>query len=168
MINLRFKKGYTVLKQITDIIDSLKDDTDYVLKIKQYRKKRSNNANKYMWALCGKLSDVLNISSVEIYQTAIKEIGLYRDVELSEEIAKFQRSGWELIGLGWFSEQIDYAENGNDVIIRFYYGSSVYNSKQMARLIDYIVNECKQQDIETATPEELARLCEDWHPEVVR
>lgn len=43
-----------------------------------------------------------------------------------------------------------------------YYGSSVYDKAQMARLIDIVVDECKEQGIETMTPEELARLTEEW------
>ena len=41
-----------------------------------------------------------------------------------------------------------------------YYGSSTYDSKQMARLIDNIVQDCKAVGVETATPQELARLKE--------
>jgi hypothetical protein len=41
-------------------------------------------------------------------------------------------------------------------------GSSQYDSKQMATLIDGIVSECKELDIETLTPQELAALKMDW------
>ena len=43
-----------------------------------------------------------------------------------------------------------------------YYGSSTYDTVQMSRLIDLIVQECRQQDIETLTPLELARMKEEW------
>ena len=43
-----------------------------------------------------------------------------------------------------------------------YYGSSTYDSAQMSRLIDLVVQECQAQGIETKTPEELALLKEDW------
>ena len=39
-----------------------------------------------------------------------------------------------------------------------YYGSSTYDTAQMHRLIELIVQECKEQDIETLTPEGLERL----------
>jgi hypothetical protein len=32
----------------------------------------------------------------------------------------------------------------------------------MARLIDLIVQDCKENDIETEDPTELERLCEEW------
>ena len=37
-------------------------------------------------------------------------------------------------------------------------GSHQYNSKEMSVLIDGLVSECKEHNIETLTPEELARL----------
>ncbi len=48
------------------------------------------------------------------------------------------------------------------VNVRSYYGSSQYDTAQMSRLIDLIVQECRQQGIETATPQELARYKEEW------
>jgi hypothetical protein len=43
-----------------------------------------------------------------------------------------------------------------------YYGSSVYDTKQMSQLIDCIVQDCKTVGIETMTPQELAALNERW------
>ena len=48
------------------------------------------------------------------------------------------------------------------VNVVLYYGSSTYDSAQMSRLIDLVVQECQAQGIETKTPEELALLKEDW------
>lgn len=41
-------------------------------------------------------------------------------------------------------------------------GSSQYNTKDMAVLIDGIVSECKELDIETMTPGELSLLKQGW------
>ena len=43
-----------------------------------------------------------------------------------------------------------------------YKRQSQYDTAQMSRLIDLIVQECRQQGIETATPQELARYKEAW------
>jgi hypothetical protein len=47
-------------------------------------------------------------------------------------------------------------------VIRAYYGSSTYNTKQMSRLIDAIVEDCKEMDIETLTPRELDAMKSRW------
>ena len=41
-----------------------------------------------------------------------------------------------------------------------YYGSSVYDTKQMSALIDHIVQDCKALGIETKTPAEIMLLNE--------
>ena len=47
-------------------------------------------------------------------------------------------------------------------MIRLYYGSSTYNTKQMSRLLDAVIADCKEQGIDVATPAELALLKEEW------
>ena len=46
--------------------------------------------------------------------------------------------------------------------LQVFYGSSSYNSAEMARLIDGLVYECKLQGIETMTPTELEELNKKW------
>ena len=43
-----------------------------------------------------------------------------------------------------------------------YHGSSTYDTAQMSRLIDSLVQDCRQLDIETLPPEKLALLKEAW------
>ena len=43
-----------------------------------------------------------------------------------------------------------------------YHGSSTYDTQQMSRLIDNLVQDCKALDIETLTPDKLALLKEAW------
>ena len=62
---------------------------------------------------------------------------------------------------GWISEKIPSKLPGCVNVI-LYYGSSACDTAQMSRLIDLIVQECRQQDIETLTPAELAAMMEGW------
>lgn len=70
-------------------------------------------------------------------------------------------NGWEHNGLGWqtdtFPSKIDGCTN-----VMLYYGSSTYDTEQMSRLITSVVDECKEQGIETRTPEEIANLLSLW------
>ena len=43
-----------------------------------------------------------------------------------------------------------------------YYGSSVYNTAEMSKLIELIVQECKQLDIETKSDVEINSLLKEW------
>lgn len=133
----------------------------YTAELKEYRPSRSLDANAYMWALCEQLSEKLGIDKEDIYRRAVRESGLSKDLQLSNEAAPTMQAAWERQGIGWFSKKVDGVDENNS-LIRFYYGSSCYNSKQMARLIDNIVQECHAQDIETLTPSERALLCDQW------
>ena len=55
-----------------------------------------------------------------------------------------------------------YDKDGDRLVIRAYYGSSRYNTRQMSRLIDSIVQDCKDLGIETLPPEKLAAMKEEW------
>lgn len=68
---------------------------------------------------------------------------------------------WEARGLAGCTEIMASKIPGCTNII-CYYGSSTYDTKQMARLIDLVVEDCKQQGIETLTPEELERMALEW------
>lgn len=147
--------------------DTLHDCGKLSIEIDKYRDKRSNEANKYMWALCGKLADALSGEKVlhtkeEIYRKAIKESGVWQDDEVEPDKVKWRCVAWEMLGTGWFAERVDFTADGEREIIRFYYGSSQYNTKQMSRLIDNIVQECQAQGIETKTPNQIAEMLSLW------
>lgn len=126
------------------------------------RKRRSLDANAYLWVLLDKLAAVLGQTKEELYRGFIREIGVFRDFHLSPEEAATFEAAWSRLGTGWVTEQADYTHDGERVVIRAYYGSSQYNTKQMSRLIRSVVEECKAQGIETMTPEELSGLVDRW------
>lgn len=146
---------------------------DLAIKIGKYIEKRSGAANNYLWHLCGALADKLSDDGVpytkdEIYREAVRARGIYRDQgELPLDFAKTSRTAWELIGTGWITEQVDFEPDGNKVIVRYYYGTSCYNKKQMSRVIDWLVAECQQQGIETKTPDQIANMLSLWKASVV-
>lgn len=144
------------------LYDELKDK-DLDLTLKPHREKRSLNANAYLWTLIRDLAERMHLPDVEVYRNAIKRVGVYKDFgDLSEKDAKTLQTAWGMLGLGWISEQLDYAEDGEKVTIRCYYGSSVYNTKQMGRLIDDVVSDCRELGVETKPPEEVDRLVSLW------
>lgn len=135
------------------------------LKVSKFRKNRSLDANAYMWILCDKLAEKIGITKDEVYRRHIKDIGVFRTVEIDEKAADTLIHSWGLHGTGWIAERLDYSQHDGFTIIALYYGSSTYNTKQMSRLINGIVEDCKDQGIETLTPEELQQLKEAWSVE---
>ena len=148
-------------------LDKMKTNKLYNIEIKEHRKKRSLDANSYMWELCTKIADKLSEDGVphskdDIYINSIKKIGVFMDREFDEHSAKTFRYAWEKLGTGWITEQVDYGTSGNTLKIRFYYGSSMYNTKQMSKLINYLIEDCKALGIETLSPEEIESMKENW------
>lgn len=130
----------------------------YTVTIKKYRKKRSLDANAYLWELVNRLAVKLNMPPKELYQHYIPDVGGNSDVVCikTEAVPKF-REMWEHNGIGWCTDIMSSKIDGCTNVV-CYYGSSTYDTAQMARLIDMVVEDCKSQGIETLTPDELARM----------
>lgn len=157
----RQKVTLSVYGDLKPLYDELKD-VDVNIEIKKFRRKRSLDANAYAWVLIDKLASALNMSKEEVYREAIRNIGgVSETVCVKNEAVNRLCFGWSRNGLGWFSDTFPSKLEGCTNVI-LYYGSSTYDTKQMSALIDVLVQACKDQDIETATPAELARLEEEW------
>lgn len=115
----------------------------------------------YAWVLLGELQEVLNIPKEEIYKDLIKHIGSYEVVPIKNEAVEKFCSAWSKNGLGWITETTKSKLEGFTNVLA-YYGSSEYDSKEMSRLIDLIVQECKQLGIETKPKAELDSLLLEW------
>lgn len=150
-------------EDIGELVDELRDK-DLDVEIKVHRKKRSLDANSYCWVLIGKLAEKLNSDPVEIYRRYVRESGVFRVTDLEEKDIGTITHAWSLNGVGWLHDVLDYGKHDDTRLVRLYYGSSVYNTKQMSRLIDSIVEDCKEQGIETVTPGELDALKARWAP----
>lgn len=148
-------------EDVRELFDALKD-ADVEVTVKKHAKKRSLDANAYCWKLLDKLALKLESTKEELYRLYIKRIGIFKDFALTEDEAETFCVAWGMLGTGWQTERMDYAPDGERVIIRAYYGTSVYDTARMSRLIDEIAQDCKEQGIETLTGRELSLLKERW------
>lgn len=130
--------------------------------IARSRKKRSNDANSYMWALIGKISAAVGIPSDEVYRRAIHEAGVFTPLPIKAEAVDEFRRIWAGHGTGWIIDVVDDSKLPGYKLVKAYNGSSTYDTAQMSRLIDYVVQDAKALDIETLTDLELSRLKEEW------
>ena len=138
-------------------------EKELTVSVKEYRQKRSLDANAYFWVLCDRLAEYLKIPKEEIYKRYIRSVGgnSYISPVRNTEKDKAIRF-WESHGLGWFCEDTGSSKLAGCTNIIFYAGSSTFDTAQMSRLIDSIVQDCKAVGIETLTPEELLRVKEEW------
>lgn len=131
-------------------------DRDKYFEIKEYRQKRSRNANSYAWALIGKIADHLRANKDDIYLLMLKRYGQSEMVSVVSTIdVKGYFKYYEPVG-HTFLQGKDFTH------YRVFKGSSEFDSREMSILIDGIVSEAKEMGIETATPDELERMKATW------
>lgn len=111
--------------------------------------------------MLAELQEVLNIPKEDIYKDLIKNIGSYEVVPIKNEAVEKFRNAWSKNGLGWITEITKSKLEGFTNVLA-YYGSSEYDSKEMSRLIELIIEECKQFNIEIKPKAELDSLLKEW------
>ena len=138
-------------------------DRLYDLEIKEHREKRSLDANAYAWVLIHKMAKEMRVTPLEVYQHAVLSVGdNYTPMCVREQdIERFVRN-WESRGDGWQCVDRGASSVAGCNTIFAYYGSSVFDTAQMARLIDSLIQACKALDIETLPPEKMALLVGEW------
>jgi hypothetical protein len=135
----------------------------YNLEVKEYRKKRSLDANAYAWVLIHKLAEATRLTPVEVYREAIRNVGNnFTPMCVREQDAEDLKKHWSSHGLGWLSEDLGPSQVPGCVNIACYHGSSCYTTSQMAVLIDNLAQDCKSLDLEVLPPDKLALLKEEW------
>ena len=141
-----------------------KADGTYTATIRKQR--RSLTANAYAWVLIGKLSAKLKRPSNEIYREIVRNIGdNFEVLAMPAEAVDGFAARWEYNGIGWMVVRIgEHVLRGYDEVAA-YYGSSVYDTRQMSALIDLVVQECQEQDIEVLPPHKIAGMLGEWDAE---
>lgn len=142
-------------------LEMLKDLKKLSIEAKKYRRKRSLDANAYAWELIGKLALEMNLTDIEVYRQEISIAGVSEVLPLRNDAVDRFIETWSKQGLGWICETFDSKLEGY-TNVRAFYGSSVYDSKEMSRLIENIKNDCKLYGIETKSDDEIKRMLKDW------
>lgn len=155
----------TDLKSAEHVLNELKKDKQYDVEIKQHRKKRSLDANAYCWVLCRKIAEKLGSTDKEIYKHAVRDYGLTTIRPEKEELVEDLVRMWDSMGLGNGHDILGESKLKGYINVRYYYGSSKYDSLRMARLIDGLIQDAKEQGIETRTPDEIERMKQQWGTE---
>lgn len=164
LVNISLPNAYKT--QIQGIMDRFKAGKEYDLS--EYKEKRSLKANAYLWKLADELAKVLKTTKEHIYKVAIYNVGKHDILEAKdtptktkEEVAEEYCRLWNSNGLGWYA----YQDKIKPEVIYMYYGSSVYNTAEMSRIIEFLQDECRRQGIEIRPKEEVESMLKEWKKE---
>jgi len=129
-------------------------DREKLFEIKEHKEKRSLTANAYAWSLIGKIADAMRMSKDECYLEMLKRYGQSEIISVLSSI--------NIQGFIKYYEPITTATlQGKEFThYKVFKGSSEYDTREMAILIDGIVSEAKALDIDTLPPAEVERLKE--------
>ena len=97
-----------------------------------------------------------------MYRRNIREVGEYTPLPIKvEAVFDFERI-WSAHGIGWFIDVVDDSKIPGYKLVFAYQGSSTYDTKQMSRLIDNVMQDAKSIGIETEDPNKIKSLLEEW------
>lgn len=148
------------LYSIRAAFDEIKEKA-LAVELKEWRERRTLQANAYAWTLIDRIAEVQGLSRTEVYRQYIRDIPSNSEVyQIPSAAADVLVNGWTKNGLGWLAD-VEPCGTGY-VVVTLYCGSSTYDTRQMSILIDLIVQDAKELGIETLTPMELERMKEDW------
>ena len=167
-INLIKSIGWQVVIPAPRDENIVKIDTDieYTVEIKRKSKKRSLNANAYCWSLCQRIAKELSkngyTSKEEVYRKAILDSQQGEPVGVpNNRLDSFIRK-WQSNGIGWICVIDDNERLSGVKRVYLYSGSSTYNTAEMSRLIECLVDECNQLDIKLEPSEYIQSIVEEW------
>ena len=135
------------------------------IELDKHREKRTLNANAYCWVLCDKIAKKLTvpdavITKEDVYKDAILNIGTFQPMIVEEKTYDNLKRIWEKQGLGFLIQEV--SRKNKCIRINCYYGSSTYNTREMSLLIELLVQQAKEQGIETKTQAEIDSLLKEW------
>ena len=148
--------GYKVTFHLDFLPSDLQGLGGKVLRLiaKEWKERRSLDANAYCWKLCSLIAEEVRSSKDEVYEEMIQRYGYLDDIPVTvkADVDMSRIPGhWHLL-----------RSNGKWSAYVRIRGSSEYDSKEMAHFLDGIVDEAQALGIETRTPDEIERMKQEW------
>lgn len=141
-------------KQVKRLLNNLEPGW---LKIAKREKPKTYEQIKLCWKLCELIAQKKSMiektptTKMEIYRNAVADVGKWQMLGISNEAITDFAKEWSSRGDGWFIRFVEVGEEQS--IINAYYGCSVYSTKEMTRLLEYLIEDAKALNIQVNTQE---------------
>jgi hypothetical protein len=128
------------------------------VEVKQYRQKRSLDANALLWKMCTEIAAVIRSSKDEVYLQMLERYGQFTHIIVKPHVVEKVKQEWRTV-----RELGEVTVNGQTgVQLQCYFGSSTYNTKEFSVLLDGVISEAKELGIEVITESEKSLLLQEW------
>ena len=148
-----------VQNELMNILPEIKDKP-YICELKQFRKRRSLDANSYFHVLVDKIAKQTKKSAEEVKVELNLDYGTIAQDERGLKVGFKALEGIPIEQFDKYAKPIGYEIEGGKKFIKYivYKETHTLDSAEMAFLIDGVIQEAKQLGIETLTPAELETL----------
>ena len=161
--------SFTTRSDLSETFNEL-SGKDVKIDIKRYSKQRSLTANAYAWVLIDQITAKLQDTDrkggwtpEKVYKNAIREIGgISETVGMRDDAIETFRGMWCKDHLGRQVQVLPGSSKPGWSNVKVWYGSSDFDTAQMARLIDSLIQDAEALGIPTITQKEYEELLKTW------
>ena len=145
-------------------VERLREEGDLAITLAKWREQRSLTANAYYWVLVTKIAEAAGMSNARAHNMLLRSYGVPETIggQLTIAMLPVEAEDEILERELYHLKPTSKTKVGKDgQIFRAYIllkGSSDYDTKEMARLIDGTVEEAKMLGLETLPEEEIERM----------
>jgi hypothetical protein len=134
------------------------DKIEVTVEIKKFRKSRSLDANAMFWKICGEIAGVLRTNKDDVYLEMLSSYGVYTHVVVKPNMVERVKQEWRTV-----RELGEVTINGQTGIqMQCFFGSSTYDSKEFAILLDGVISEAKELGISVMDESDKMLLLNEW------
>ena len=157
-IVLSMERNNETIQKVSKLREVTEKDKLLKVDIKQYRKKRSLDANAMLWVMLNEIAIALQTSKDEVYLEMLDRYGVFTHIVVKSEVVEKVKREWRLT-----RELGEIIVNGQTGMqLQCYFGSSTYNTKEFSILLDGVISEAKELGIDTITENEKLELISKW------
>lgn len=125
-------------------------DKEKLYELREYKAKRNNEQNKKYWKLLNELSLTLRIGIEELHKEMLKNY--------SQRYEMMVPSSYQIRGIEYFEKKSKILKNDMEfTVYHIFVPSHELNTSEFALLLKGLIDECKEQGIETRSPKEIKR-----------
>lgn len=128
------------------------------ISIAKHRKKRSLDANAYLWALLSKMAAVLETDRQAVYEIELQRYGALLLDDEGQPVTLTVARRVNMARIEGHYKPYRTSSDGKYIAYLVIRGSSDYTSAEMCKFLDGVIDDCKDLQIETLTPEELEQM----------
>lgn len=150
-----------VQNELMNVLPEIANGKPYYCEIKRHHERRSLDANAYFHVLVDKIAKALKRSVYDIKTQMNLEYGTYAKDESNNKVAGFKALKDIPIGKYCrYANPIGEVVEDGKVFIKYLIRKDTHelDNKEMAQLIDGVIQEANDLGIETLTPSQLATL----------